>query len=204
MNYDSEIQKLIETFEQFPSIGPKSAERLAFYLLSQNEDFAEELSDNIKDAREKIKKCSICHNFTTSEICQICQDPNRNDEQIVIVESPQDVMAIESAGVYKGKYHVLGGLINPLSNITPQKLTIASLVERVIENPNIKEIIFALSTDVEGQATALYISQQLQRDEFQEYQFKITKLGLGLPLGADLEYADSNTISESLNNRIEY
>ncbi|MDR2538534.1 MAG: recombination mediator RecR [Bifidobacteriaceae bacterium] len=195
MNYEDLIQKLIDQLTELPSIGPKSAERLAFYILSQPESLADDLSSTIHDARSKVIRCEICMNYTVNRICQICANPNRNDRQILLVASPPDLAAIERAATYKGKYHVLGGLLDPLSDITPAKLNIAQLESR-IHNPQVQELILALNTNVEGEATAYYLTERLSRDNL-----VISRLGLGIPVGADIEYADEKTIAQALISR---
>jgi recombination protein RecR len=195
MNYEDLIQRLIDQLTELPSIGPKSAERLAFYILGQPESLADDLSNTIHNARAQVVRCEICMNYTINRLCPICANPNRNDSQILVVASPPDLAAIERASAFAGKYHVLGGLLDPLSDITPAKLNIAQLETRV-QNPEVTELILALNTNVEGEATSHYLTERLARDGL-----TITKLGLGIPVGADIEYADAKTITQALISR---
>jgi recombination protein RecR len=197
MKYEQIIQDLIDQFQKLPSIGPKSAERLAFFVLEQPPEIANQLSRSLQQSRQQIRRCSVCYNFSVDEICYICANPNRNDSQILVVANPQDLLAIDRSAEFQGKYHVLGGVLDPLTNITPDKLSITQLKKRT-QDPAVQEVILALNTSVEGEATALFISNAIARTGL-----KITKLGLGIPVGADIEYADEQTISQSLKNRTE-
>jgi len=202
------IRDVVDSFERLPGIGPKSATRLAFYLLNTSESFCRELADSINNFKENIKICGECFSVAENELCEICMDKKRNKRQICVVEKAIDMIAIEKIGLYKGVYHVLGGVINPLEHIGPEDLRIFELLER-IQKLNHKsqitnhkqileeiEIILAISLTMEGEATALYIKNKLKGNTI-----KITRIGAGLPVGADLEYADEATLSRAMNGR---
>jgi recombination protein RecR len=210
MNLARPIRKLIESFEKLPGMGPKTAARLTFYLLhvpqSQLEDFAEAL----KNLKLNTVLCSICFNVAETDPCPICLDRNRDKSTICVVEQPLDVLALEKAGNYKGVYHVLHGAISPLNNIGPDELYIKELLERIRGNQRsgsavISEVILATNPNMEGEATAMYITKQLRSYiATSQHSFKITRLGQGLPTGADLEYADETTLSRAIEGRREY
>lgn len=187
------VTKLIEEFAKLPSIGPKSAERLTFYLLKQGG--TKELGEAILHLGDGITKCEICRNFTIESICPICADERRSDDQTAIVSQPLDIIAIEKTGQYHGRYHVLHGVISPVDGMGPESLEIDSLLKRIEGNPP-KEIILALNPNVEGETTALYLSKKIE-----PAKIKVTRLAHGLPIGGDLEYADQLTLSRALANR---
>jgi len=192
------IQNAIDEFSRLPGIGPKSAARIVFYLISKHEVDIEKLSNSIAHLKRDLKICSICFNYAESEPCEICQDAKKDDGSILVVEEPLDVLAIERAG-FNGKYHVLGGVISPINGIGPDDLRIGQLIDRVRKNENkINEIILATNPTLEGEATAVYIAQRLQ-----SYKIKVTRLARGLPSGGDLEYADEATLSRSIEGRKE-
>ncbi len=192
------IQNAIDEFSRLPGIGPKSAARIVFYLISKHEVDIEKLSNSIAHLKRDLKICSICFNYAESEPCEICQDIKKDDSSILVVEEPLDVLAIERAG-FNGKYHVLGGVISPINGIGPDDLRIGQLIDRVRKNENkINEIILATNPTLEGEATAVYIAQRLQ-----SYKIKVTRLARGLPSGGDLEYADEATLSRSIEGRKE-
>ncbi|MFA5028953.1 MAG: recombination mediator RecR, partial [Candidatus Methylomirabilota bacterium] len=187
------IQNAIDEFSRLPGIGPKSAARIVFYLISKHEVDIEKLSNSIAHLKRDLKICSICFNYAESEPCEICQDAKKDDGSILVVEEPLDVLAIERAG-FNGKYHVLGGVISPINGVGPDDLRIGQLIDRVRKNENkINEIILATNPTLEGEATAVYIAQRLQ-----SYKIKVTRLARGLPSGGDLEYADEATLSRSI------
>jgi len=194
------VQKLTESFERLPGIGPKTAQRLTFYLLHVPQEMLENFSVAIGDLKKNTKECSLCHTVDEQNPCSICGDPVRDKTRICIVEEPLDVLAIEKSGVYKGLYHVLGGVINPLNNIGPQELYIYDFLPR-LENSDIIEVILATNPTMEGEATALFISQMVTK---KLPQIKITRIGRGLPTGADLQYADELTLKKALEGRREY
>lgn len=189
------INELISSFVKLPTIGPKTASRLAFYILKAPKDEVVKLTENILAVKERIKFCKICFNITSEEICQFCCDEKRDRSIICVVEEPKDIMVIEDTGKYFGLYHCLGGSISPLEDIGPEKLKIKELVDRVSEN-TIKEVIVATNPNMEGDATAMYISHLLK-----PYNISVTRIGYGLPVGGDLEFADPVTMARSLEGR---
>jgi len=192
------IQNLIAELTKLPGIGPKSAERLAFYLLKQDGAELAKFGQTIRDLKTGVKSCSLCHNFTEQDPCQICQDKNRDRRKICVVSEPLDVVALEKTHEFDGIYHVLQGAISPIDGIGPEELTVNELVARV-KKGNVREIILATSPTTEGEATSLYISKLLRPQGI-----KITRIARGLPIGGDLEYADEATLSRALEGRKEY
>ena len=192
------IQKAIEQFSKLPGIGPKSAERLVFYLLKKPESEVAELGDAIISLKRDIRYCNQCQHLTTEEICDICQSDGRNKETVCIVEDSLDLMALEKANEYKGIYHVMHGIISPVDGIGPDELTIAELVRRA-KTGEIKEMILALNPSMEGEATAAYISRYIK-----PLNIKITRIARGIPVGGNLEYADSQTLKRAMEGRMEY
>lgn len=200
--YPPPIQRLIELFSRFPGIGEKSAARFVFYLLKLPEAKIDELTNLIKNLKNNIRACGVCHNFSENDPCQICRDPKRLKNTVCIVAKPQDLTAIEKSGQYQGLYHILGGILEPLNNIAPENLNIKSLLERLKKNQTeVKEIILSLNPDIEGETTSLYLHKLLKQNF---PHLKITKLARGLPMGADIEYADDTTIANALQGRKEF
>jgi len=191
------LEKVISSFSRLPGIGRKSASRIVYFLLKSDAAFVESFSRGIRELREKIKACSVCGNYTEIDPCNICTDTSREKSKICVVEQPKDIHPIELTKEYTGFYHVLMGVISPIEGIGPKDLTIGKLLSR-IKNENIKEIIIATNPTVEGETTALYLVNQLK-----PFNIKITRLALGLPLGGDLEYADSITLGRALKGRNE-
>lgn len=191
------IQNLIESFERLPGIGPKTAERLTFYLLNAPKEQAEALAKAALDMKEKTVICTICFNIGEETPCFICADSSREKEIIMVVENPLDVLALEKAK-FKGLYHVLGGVIAPLENIGPSELHIRELLPR-LKDGVVKEIILATNPTMEGEATAMYLQRLLS-----PLGVKITRIARGLPVGSDIEYADETTLSRALEGRKEY
>jgi len=187
------VNNLIEEFSKLPSIGPKTAERLVFYLL-KNDD-SKSLGEAAIKLKDGIVRCQTCKNFSTESVCKICSNPNRNDSLLCVVSAPLDIVAIEKTGLYRGKYHVLHGVISPIDGIGPEDLEIQSLLDRV-EQTKPEEIILATNPNLEGETTALYILRQLK-----DSNIAVTKLAHGLPIGGDLEYADQITLGRALDNR---
>ena len=196
--YSDSIQNLINKIARWPSIGPKTAERIVFYLLRQSHQDTDGLIKGLEELKEKIKICQICFNFSEDNPCLICSDNKRDHQLICLVTKPQDINSIEKTNSFAGLYHVLGGNINPLENISPQDIRIKELMDR-IKKDNVKEIILALNPDLTGETTSLYLTKLLK----QIPNIKISKLARGLPVGADLEYADPSTIESSLKGRQE-
>ena len=193
------LEKLILALERLPGVGPKTASRLAFYLLRAPTEVSADLADALKNIKTSIGLCSECFNITTAgrNKCEICADEKRDKSLICVVEDSLDVLALERTGGFNGRYHVLHGALSPIEGITPDDLKIRELVERV-EKGGIKEIIVATNPSMEGDATALYLRQRLER-----YGLRITRLARGLPAGGDLEYADENTLLRALSGRQE-
>ena len=197
MQVPKSIQNLIEAFERLPGIGPKTAQRLTYYLLHAPKEESQALADAAVGMKEKTKICSICFNIGEQEFCQICSDTSRDTSIIAIVEDPLDVLALEKSN-YKGLYHVLHGVISPLENIGPDEIHIRELLSR-LKDGKIKEIILATNPTMEGEATAMYIQRLIS-----PLGVKITRIARGLPVGSDLEYADESTLSRALEGRKEY
>ena len=189
------LDRLVDEFRKMPSIGYKSAERLAFYVLSLEDKDVNNLSDAIISAHKKIHQCEICRNLTEDEICPICKNDRRDKSVICVVEDPRDVIAIERTGEYNGLYHVLHGVISPMNGVGPDDLTIKELLSRLTDN-TVTEVIMATNPTVEGEATAMYISRLLN-----PLGIKASRLAYGIPVGADLEYADEVTLSRALEGR---
>jgi recombination protein RecR len=202
--FPSSIKNLIAAFERLPGIGPKSATRLVFYLLNTPENYINQMAKLLVDLKKEIKICRSCFSVSENETCQICEDKKRDKNTICVVERAIDVMALENVGGYKGVYHVLGGVINPLEHVSPDDLKIFQLLERIKElkredeNKTI-EIILATNPTMEGEATALYIKKKIEGLNFKN--LKVSRIGSGLPMGADLEYADQATLSRAMEGR---
>ncbi len=188
---------LSEQFAKLPGIGMKTAQRLAYYVMSMSESDAKSFADAIIKAHKTIHSCKICQNLTDAEICPICNDLRRDSSTICVVEGPKDVSAFERTNEYKGLYHVLHGLISPIDGVTPDKLRIKELLKR-INDSDVSEVIMATNPTVEGEATAMYISRLLK-----PLGIKVTRLAFGLPIGGILEYADEVTLFKALENRNE-
>lgn len=191
------VQNLIEVFERLPGIGPKTAERLTFYLLNAPKEEAQALANAAIEMKDKTKICSICFNIGETSPCYICEDSTRDQSIIMVVENPLDVLALEKAN-FKGLYHVLHGVISPLENIGPEELHIRELLPR-LKDGVVKEIILATNPTMEGEATAMYIQRLIS-----PLGVKITRIARGLPVGSDIEYADETTLSRALEGRNEY
>lgn len=190
------LDKLVEQFERMPGIGYKTAQRLAYYVLNMSKTDAEDFSDAIREAHEKIHYCKICCNLTDQELCPVCRNERRDKSVICVVETPRDAMAMESTNEYKGTYHILHGAISPLNDIGPDDLKIKELISRL--NSGVQEVIMATNPTVEGDATAMYISKLLK-----PMGIRVTRLAYGIPVGGDLEYADQVTLARALEGRNE-
>lgn len=195
MNYPESLNNLINSLKKLPSIGEKSAERLAFAIMNFDEEEILLFSNSIKDVKSKIKKCSICGNITENEICDICLNEDRDKAVICVVEDSKNIITLEKMGTYNGKYHVLNGLISPINGKGPKDIEIDSLIQKV-NNSEIKEVIIAISPTLEGETTALYISKLLENTKV-----IVSRIAYGIPMGADMEYLDPMTLSMALNNR---
>ena len=189
------LQRLIEQFERLPGIGHKSAQRLAFHVLNMKKEEAEAFSKIILEAHEKIKKCSCCCNLAEEELCPICKSSKRDSSVVCVVEDPRDVMAFERTHEFEGTYHVLHGVISPMNGIGPEDITIKELLARMGDG-KIQEVIMATNPTVEGEATAMYISRLLK-----PMGVSVSRLAYGVPVGADLEYADEVTLTRALEGR---
>ena len=195
--HSKSLQRLISALNRLPGIGPKSAQRLAFYILKSSRAEANELAQAILGAKENMKSCSVCGNITDNDPCSICDDSTRDGSTICVVEQPQDIFVFEKMGEYKGTYHVLMGALSPLDGVGPDDLKIKELVTR-IEKGNIREVIIATNPNAEGEATATYLSQLIK-----PLGVKVTRLAQGMPMGGDLEYADEVTLAKALEGRRE-
>lgn len=199
------VTRVIESFERLPGIGPKTAQRLAFYLLHVPKDEIKRFADSLVALKANTLLCSVCKNVTEADPCQICSDPRRDHTIICLVEQPTDVLSIERTGAFHGVYHVLHGSIDPLNNIGPDEIYIADLLKRIKnQQESVVELIFAMNPTMEGEATAMYIQKQLSQDAGHKSQVKITRLAHGIPIGGDIEYADEITLKRALEGRREY
>ena len=194
--YSSQMTKLIETLSGLPGIGSKSAQRLAFHIINMPEESVEALADSIVSARKKVCRCKECCTLTDDELCPICKSPQRDKKTIMVVENSRDLAAYEKTGKYNGVYHVLHGAISPLLNITPADITIKELLIRLQQD--VEEVIIATNSNIEGEATAMYLSKILK-----PAGIKITRIASGVPVGGDLEYIDEVTLLRALEGRKE-
>lgn len=190
------LQELVEQFERLPSIGHKTAQRLAFHVLKMNDEQVNKFAGALINAHKNIHQCAQCCNLTERELCPICESTSRDRSTICVVEDPRDVAAFEKTGEYKGMYHVLHGVICPMDGIGAEDIKVKELLERLKTDNEAKEIIMATNPTVEGEATAMYISKLLK-----PLGYKVTRLAYGIPVGADLEYADEVTLSRALEGR---
>lgn len=193
--YTESIEKLIERLNKFPGIGRRSAERIVGYILEVSKEEVRLLVESLMQVKENVRICSQCHNLSERELCRICENPHRKKNIVCVVEKTNDVIAIEKGGYFDGVYHVLMGSISPLEGRGPQDIRIESLMNRIKQN-NISEIIIATDSDTEGETTALYLTKLIKPTGI-----KLTRIGLGLPVGSNLEYADAATLSQALQSR---
>lgn len=189
------IQRLIEAFRKLPGIGPKSAQRLVFHLLRQPEEQVRELAEALVELKTAIRLCSLCNHVTDRDPCRLCEDPGRDGRTVCVVEEPFNVLSIEKSGSYRGLYHVLHGAISPINGIGPEDLKIRNLLTRLADG-RIQEVIIATNPTAEGEATALYLARLLK-----PLGVRVSRIGMGIPMGSDLEYADGLTISRALAGR---
>ncbi len=195
------IAALIESFQKLPGVGPKSAQRLTYYLLHVPQVQLDDFSENISRLKKDTVLCSVCKNVNETDPCSICSDTARDHSVIMVVEEPLDVLAFERTGKFKGVYHVLHGAINPLENIGPDEIYIQDLLDRVKKGKNdVGEIIIATNPTMEGEATAMYLTKRLKGER---QEVRVTRLGMGIPTGADLEYADETTLTQAIEGRRE-
>jgi recombination protein RecR len=199
LNLPVPLQNLVDAFERLPGIGPKTAARLAFFIFNAPDPIAQSLVESLQSVRQDLGFCQICFNITlaTNPFCEICSDAQRNKSSLCVVEEPLDVLALERTNVFNGLYHVLHGVLSPIDGIGPDDLKIKSLIER-LQDGEVKEVILATNPSMEGDATALFLQQQIM-----PIGIKVTRLARGLPVGSDLEYADQNTLSRALSGRQE-
>ena len=195
--YSPSIEKLIESFEKLPSIGSKTAARLAFYILNASEEETNEFIKSIQDAKKNLKYCSKCYNISDTDPCPICANPKRDQSIICVVEDVRDIVAMERTHEYKGVYHVLHGSISPMNGIGPDDIKIKELLSRLMEG-TVKEVILATNPRVEGEATAMYLSKLIK-----PLDIKVTRIAHGIPVGGDLEYTDEITLAKALEGRRE-
>lgn len=193
--FDGVLQDLIDALGRLPGVGPKSAQRIAFHVLSRPLDEAKELAQALVQVKEKIKFCAICGNITSEEICMICEDTKRDPSLLCVVEEAKDIGAVERTRAYRGRYHVLGGVIDPINGIGPEQLRIRELINR-LGDEQIKEVIVATNPNIEGEATATYLTRTLST-----LGITVTRLASGLPVGGDLEYADEVTLGRAFEGR---
>ena len=195
--YAAPIAKLIDELSKLPGVGNKTAQRLAFHILNMPSEDVEKLSSSIVNAKRNIRYCKVCCNITDSDVCDICANVKRDSSTICVVEDPKDVVAMEKTREFKGLYHVLNGAISPMEGVGPEEIRIKELLQRVADN-EIKEIILATNPNIEGEATAMYISRLLK-----PIGIKVTRIAHGVPVGGDLEYADEVTLMKALEGRRE-
>ncbi len=194
------VANLTEAFERLPSIGPKTAQRLTYYLLHVPQGELDKFADSLENLQKNTVECALCHNIAEISPCDICGDRNRDQKLICVVEQPLDILALESGNRFTGVYHVLHGVIDPLHNIGPEEIKLNELIERIKQNqPN--EIILALNPTMEGEATCLYLKKQIEGEKL---TVSVTRIAHGLPMGADIQYADDQTLSHALEGRREY
>ncbi|MDI3270240.1 MAG: recombination mediator RecR [Bacillota bacterium] len=197
VSFTGPIAQLLDELGRLPGIGPKSAQRLAFYLLERPRGEVERLASALVEARERVRRCAICCDWTDQEVCPICQDPRRDPSLICVVEHPKDVRALEKTGQFRGRYHVLHGALSPLDDVGPEDLTLVQLRKR-LEEGGVQELIVATDPDMEGEATAFELVRLAR-----PFGIKVTRLARGLPEGADLDYADDSTLRLALEGRRE-
>lgn len=199
----SALEKLVHELSRLPGVGPKSAQRLAYFILRSQSDYTDRLTEALRKVRAEVHLCPSCYNYTDKDICRYCQDSSRQDDVLCIVEEPSDIMRIESSGVFRGRYHVLHGAISPLEGVRPQDLKIQELIQKINaglagERTAIKEVILALDADLEGDTTVLFLAKALSQK-----QVKISRIAHGVPIGSDIDYIDERTMGRALENRIE-
>ncbi len=195
--YPDSINNLIECFKYLPGIGQKTAERMAFSILEFDEDQVESFSESLISVKEKVHRCSVCNSLTENDKCYICEDIDRNNNILCVVDDPKTVFVFEGMGIFRGNYHVLDGLISPIDGINPEDIGLSKLIDR-IKNDNYKEIVFAFKPSIEGETTSMYIKRVLDGIDI-----KITRLASGVPMGADMEYIDTLTLERAINDRKE-
>lgn len=193
------FNQLAHELGRLPGIGPKTAQRLAYHLLRASHERIEAMKIALTAVKENIRECPQCHTFTEEpDLCRLCSDPHRSKESICIVEDPADISRIEGSGVFRGQYHVLHGALSPLEGVGPEDLKISSLLDRLNEHPEMKEVILALDADLEGDTTVLYLAKILK-----EKGLRISRIAHGVPIGGDIDYIDNRTLGRALENRVQ-
>ncbi|AZZ35408.1 recombination protein RecR [Bdellovibrio sp. qaytius] len=203
MLHIASLEKLVHELSRLPGIGPKTAQRLAFYILKSKDSYPEKLSEALLRVQTEVHSCPVCFNYTDRELCKFCEDPHRANDSICLVEEPSDIFRIESSGAFHGRYHVLHGVISPLEGITAKDLKIQELMAKIQkgidgEGPVIKEVILALDADLEGDTTALYLAKTMQGKGV-----KLSRIAHGIPIGSDIDFIDDRTMGRALENRIQ-
>ncbi|AXX64151.1 recombination protein RecR [Bombilactobacillus bombi] len=196
MQYPKPVANLIDSYMKLPGIGEKTAVRLAFFTIDMDDEDVQEFASSLKAVKTKLQYCSICGNITDTNPCEICSNPHRNSEQILVVEQPKDIMAMENMHGYQGLYQVLGGVLSPVNGVGPDDLNIKHLLHRLKDNSQVKEVIVATNATPEGEATAMYLAKLIK-----PAQIKVTRLAHGLAVGADIEYADQMTLQRAVEGR---
>lgn len=199
----SALEKLVHELGHLPGIGQKTAQRLAYFILRTNDNYVDRLSEALGRVKAEVHECTQCFNYTDQQLCKFCDEPHRKNEILCVVEEPSDISRIESSGAFRGRYHVLHGVISPLDGVGPKDLKIQELLTRINEGiagtaPEIKEIIFALDADLEGDTTILYLTKYLQGKNL-----KLTRIAHGVPIGSDIDFIDDRTMGRALDNRVE-
>jgi recombination protein RecR len=197
------LEKLVHELSRLPGIGPKTAQRLAYFILRSKDSYPTQLSEALQRVQTEVHTCKECFNYTDRVVCKYCEDPHRNSEVLCLVEEPSDISRIESSGAFRGRYHVLHGVISPLEGITAKDLKISELLQKIDEGleghrPQIKEVILAFDADLEGDTTALYLAKVLQGKGL-----KLSRIAHGIPMGSDIDFIDDRTMGRALENRVE-
>lgn len=198
----SSLEKLVHELSRLPGIGPKTAQRLAYFILKSKDDYADRLKDALMQVKAEVHECPKCFNFTDSDFCSYCKDAHRSDEILCVVEEPSDIVRVEASGAFRGRYHVLHGAISPLDGIGPEELKIQPLFQRISDgisgaSPKIKEVILALDPDLEGDTTVLYLTKRLQL-----LGTRVSRIAQGVPIGSDIDFIDDRTMGRALENRV--
>jgi recombination protein RecR len=197
------LEKLVHELSRLPGIGPKTAQRLAYHILRSPTEYSHQLAESLIRVQSEVHECPSCFNYTDSTICRYCTDPHRSDDIICVVEEPSDIVRIEGSGAFHGRYHVLHGVISPLEGVGPHDLKIPELLNKINrgiagEGPQIREVIMALDSDLEGDTTVLYLAKQLA-----EKGIRVSRIAQGVPIGSDIDYIDDRTMGRALENRVE-
>jgi recombination protein RecR len=199
MLHISALEKLVHELSRLPGIGPKTAQRLAYYILRSPSEYTVRLSEALHRVQAEVHSCPQCFNYTDVDLCKYCADPHRSNDSICVVEEPADILRIESSGAFRGRYHVLHGTISPLEGIGPQDLKIPELIQKLnAEGSPVREVIFALDADLEGDTTVLYLTKQLS-----QRGLRLCRIAHGVPIGSDIDYIDDRTMGRALENRVE-